>query len=219
MNPELNDLIKIIDKLAQTPEDRALVTGALKALDKKYALTRKTAATPGLSEIIQQLMGRIKMAYGSFLEPKGKRILDIACGSNTSRAPSSVYVNTPFGEARIPIPGAAPQGYSALFEPWFPRILLELGAQAVGIDFGDLETETFEHYKIDLGQPGALDFLPSGSFDGVQDSRLFGSPEFTAQFPKHADRLRIAVEIRVQEKRLLKAAGLVIHSDAADLVG
>ena len=63
-----------------------------------------------------------------------------------------------------------------------------------------------------------LNFLPDRSFDAVQDSHLFGSPEFTAQFPEQAQRLKIAAEIRGQERRLLKAKGIVIHSDAADLL-
>ncbi|HET6701727.1 MAG TPA: hypothetical protein VFH14_07990 [Gemmatimonadaceae bacterium] len=41
---------------------------------------------------------------------------------------------------------------------------------------GDLDGERFEHHRVDLGKPGALDFLTAASFDGVQDSRLFGSP-------------------------------------------
>jgi hypothetical protein len=90
-----------------------------------------------------------------------------------------------------------------------------LGAIPVGIDFGDLEHEDFEHYRVDIGKTGALDFLPNQSFDAVQDSRLFGSSEFTAQFPNPADRLKVAQEIRRQEQRLLKADGIVIHSDAA----
>jgi hypothetical protein len=97
-------------------------------------------------------------------------------------------------------------------------MLLELGADPVGVDSGDLERETFKHFRVDLGQAGALDFLPSRSFDAVQDSRLFGSPEFTAQFPNPADRLRVAVEIRRQEERLLKAGGIIIHSDAAAML-
>jgi hypothetical protein len=63
-----------------------------------------------------------------------------------------------------------------------------------------------------------LDFLPDRSFDAIQDSRLFGSPEFTAQFPNQADRLKVAQEIRRQEQRLLKLDGIVIHSDAEALL-
>jgi hypothetical protein len=87
------------------------------------------------------------------------------------------------------------------------------------VDMGDLARESFTHYRVDLGETGALDFLPSHSFDAVQDSRLFGSPEFTAQFPNPDDRLRVAREIRRQEQRLLREDGIVIHSDARALVG
>ena len=78
--------------------------------------------------------------------------------------------------------------------------------------------EIITQHRVNLGQKGALDFLPSHSFDAVQDSRLFGSPEFTAQFPNQADRLKVAQEIRRQEQRLLKADGLIIHSDADELL-
>jgi hypothetical protein len=81
-----------------------------------------------------------------------------------------------------------------------------------------LEGEIFEHYNIDLGKEGALNFLPGRSFDAVQDSRLFGSPEFYAMFPNQEDRLKVAKEIWKQEQRLLKANGVIIHSDAANLV-
>jgi hypothetical protein len=76
----------------------------------------------------------------------------------------------------------------------------------------------FVHYQVDLGEPGALDFLPDHSFDGIQDSRLFGSPEFTVEFPNQADRLKVAQEIVRQERRLLKPNGIMIHSDAMQLV-
>jgi len=181
-------------------------------------LSKKIAKEPGTEAIIEQLIGRIQAAFGSLSAPKGKRILDLACGSNTSKAPSFVFVNTPLGERRLQIPGTeGNSGYTAQFEPWFCRILLELGAVPVGIDIGDLDAEAFEHYHVDLGLEGALDFLPDHSFDAVQDSRLFGSPEFVAQFPDSTDRLTVADAIRKQEQRLLKATGIIIHSDAKNL--
>jgi hypothetical protein len=213
---KLDELITALSSLTHTREEQELVASTLTALDERYALSQKMTREPGLAEIIQQLVGRIYRAFGAFAALKGKRILDIACGSNTSKAPSFIFVNTPFGEQRIPI--ASIEGYTAQFEPWFCRILLELDADPVGIDRGNLDRETFEHYPVDLGQPGALGFLPGGSFDAVQDSRLFGSPEFTAQFPNPEDRLKIAAEIWRQEQRILKANGIVIHSDAENLM-
>jgi hypothetical protein len=216
MKPKIDELIAVLSSLANTRQEKDLVTGTLKALDDKYRLSQKIVQEPGLAEIIKQLVGRIYRAYGTLAMPKGKRILDIACGSNTSKAPSFVFVNTPFGEQRIPIP--TKDGYTAQFEPWFCRIQLELGADPVGIDLGNLDGEAFEHYLVDLSQPGTLNFLTSASFDAVNDSRLFGSPEFTTQFPNQADRFRIAEEIWRQEQRVLKAKGIVIHSDAANIV-
>jgi hypothetical protein len=197
------------------PEDQNLMAISLQALDARYDLSKKMSREPGVEDILMQMVGRLVAAFGRLSNLKGLRILDIACGSNTSRAPASIYINTPFGEKTI---GGASKGYTAQFEPWFCRLLLELGANPVGIDLGDLKGEAFEHYGVNLGKIGALDFLLAHSFDAVQDSRLFGSPEFTAQFPNRADRLKVAQEIRRQEQRLLKVDGILIHSDAEALL-
>ena len=203
-----------LGRLWQEQPDRLLIAKTIPALDGRYDLGRKMAKEPGVAEIIEQMAGRLARSFPRLADVQSKRILDIACGSNTSKLPASLYVNTPFGEVSF----GASRGYTALFEPWFCRILFELGAIPIGVDFGDLEQEIFIHYHVDLGKPGALDFLPEHSFDGIQDSRLFGSPEFTAQFPQHADRLRVAEEITRQEQRLLKTGGIMIHSDAMELL-
>lgn len=204
-----------ISQLWEDEQDRRLVSQTIQALDARYDLNLKMAAEPGVAEIIKQMFGRLAISFGTLTDIQDKRILDIACGSNTSKAPAGFRLDTPFGAVSI---GRSSKGFTAQFEPWFCRILVELGADAVGIDVGDLDREAFTHHRVDLGKAGALDFLPAHSFDAIQDSRLFGSPEFTAQFPHQGDRLRIAEEIRRQEKRLLKPEGLMIHSDAAALV-
>jgi hypothetical protein len=216
MTDQLNQLIATLSRLAKDQAERDVFAATVHALDARYDLARKMAKEPGVAEILTQLVGRLERAFGNLTALKGKRILDIACGSNTSKAPSLICIDTPFGEKNIST--ADTDSYTAQFEPWFCRVLLQLGAQPVGVDFGDLDGEAFEHYRVDLGQPGALDFLPDRSFDAVQDSRLFGSPEFTAQFPDSADRLKVAAEIRRQEARVLKADGRVIHSDAEALI-
>ena len=204
-----------MNRLWRDERDRILLENTIRALDARYDLIGKIAKERGVEAIIQQMFGRLANSFGGLSNIQGKRILDIACGSSTSKAPPSLHIDTPFGDMTI---GRASQGYTAQFEPWFCRILFELGADPVGIDFGDLDGELFTRYQVDLGKIGALDFLPDRSFDAVQDSRLFGSPEFTAQFPIQADRLKIAQEIKQQEQRLLKADGMIIHSDAEALL-
>jgi hypothetical protein len=211
---QLDQLIGKLVLLWDDPQEREVLAQALRALDVRYELTRKMAKEPGVAEILAQMLGRLAAAYGKLSDLRGRKILDIACGSNTSKFPSSIVVNTPFGAKTI---GRPSKNYTALFEPWFCRILWELGADPVGVDMGDLEAEAFTHHRVDLGRVGALDFLPDHSFDAVQDSRLFGSPEFTAQFPDPADHLKIAREIRRQERRLLKTGGTIIHSDAQEI--
>lgn len=206
-------LIAGLKGLWEDEEDRARITKAIQALDTRYDLERKLAKEPGVAEIIAQMTGRLARSYGSLADLQAKRILDIACGSNTSKLPASLHIKTPLGELSV----GGSKGYTALFEPWFCRILFELGATPVGVDFGDLDQEVFTQYRADLGKTGALDFLPEASFDAIQDSRLFGSPEFTAEFPDQTDRLKVAQEIKRQEQRLLKKDGVIIHSDAAAL--
>ena len=171
-----------------------MLARALEELDERHELGRKVGREPELAEILEEFVGRLERAYGSLMRVKGKRILDIASGSNSSRSPTT-------GKR------------TALFEPWFARLLLELGAEPVALDGGDLAGERFEHHRVDLGKPGALDFLAAASFDGVQDSRLFGSPEFRKAYPRRRDHERIKAEIARQEHRVLKPDGVVIHSD------
>ena len=173
---------------------RALRDRAVDQLNDHYELRRKIAREPELASILEEFIGRLERAFGSLEGVRGKRILDIASGSNSSRSPDT-------GKR------------TALFEPWFARLLLELGAEPVALDSGDLEGERFEHHRVDLGRPGAMDFLPAASFDGVQDSRLFGSPEFRKAYPRKRDHERVKSEIARQERRVLKPNGVLIHTD------
>jgi SAM-dependent methyltransferase len=208
-------LIAKLSRLGKDRQDQTLLADMFWALDSRYDLGKKIAREPGVEDILTQMAGRIVNAFGKLSTVHGMRILDIACGSNTSKAPASLYIDIPFGEMTF---GRSTKGYTAQFEPWFCRMLFELGADPVGIDMGDLEHESFVHYRADLGQIDVLNFLPARSFDAVQDSRLFGSPEFTAQFPDPAERLQVAREIMRQEQRLLKPGGIVIYSDATRLL-
>ena len=210
-----DQLIFTLGKIAWGQEDRLLIANMISVLDDKYNLVAKMTREPGVEHIVRQLVERLGRSFGRLHNVQGKRVLDLACGSNTSKPPAPNCINTPFWRKRIRVPNT--EKYAAQFEPWFCRMLLALGGHPVGIYLGDLASEAFEHYRVDLGQKAGLDFLPDHSFDAIQDSRLFGSPEFTSQFPREADRLRVAREITQQEQRLLRPDGIVIHSDAEAL--
>lgn len=210
-----DQLIAKLERLWKDEQNRALLAKTVDELNTLYDLNEKIAREPGVEDIVAQMFARLANSFAALSDIRDKKILDIACGSNTSKAPSILFIDTPFGKKTT---SRQNTGYTAQFEPWFCRILFALGANAVGIDFGDLDSEFFVHYRVDLGKIGALNFLPDHSFDAIQDSRLFGSPEFTDQFPDERDRLRIAKEIQRQEERLLKSNGSIIHSDANALL-
>jgi len=213
-NNRLEQLIAEMSRFWINQEDQERIAEVIQVLEKNYGLERKIAKEGEVEDIIKQMAGRLAYAYPSLSTVQNKRILDIACGSNSSKLPASFFLSSLFDGRSV----RANPGFTALFEPWFCRLLLELGATPVGVDFGDLESEVFIHYKVDLGISGALDFLPDHSFDGIQDSRLFGSPEFIAEFPSQAERIKVGQEIVRQERRLLKMDGIIIHSDAMQWV-
>ena len=165
---------------------------ALRELDARHHLESKIAAEPNLAAIMTEFVTRLMDAFGTLSAIRGQAILDIACGSSSSRSP---------------VTGLR----TAEFEPWMCRLLLELGALPVGIDIGDLTAEAFVHHRVDLGVPGALAFLATGSFDAIHESRLFGSPEFRSAHGRATERIRR--EIHRQERRLMRPGGILIHSD------
>ena len=188
----MTDRISRLAALGRNDSDRTLLRQALLNLDANDDLAAKMASEATLPAIMAEFIGRLTDAYGSPAAIRGQVVLDIACGSNSSRSPKT-------GRRTV------------AFEPWMCRLLAELGAHPVGLDIGDLERERFEHHCVDLGARGSLDFLPGASFDAIHESRLFGSPEFRAVYGPDSDRVR--AEITRQEARLLKPGGILIHSD------
>jgi hypothetical protein len=121
-------LIAELSHLWNDQQDQLVIAEIIQALNSRYGLLRKMAKEPGVEDIVKQMAGRLANSYPGLSDLQNKRILDIACGSNTSKLPASLYVNTPFGEMAL---GRASKGYTALFEPWFCRILLAMGATPV----------------------------------------------------------------------------------------
>lgn len=186
------DALGRIFAIGRTPRDVELLGRVVGELDRRYELAAKIAAEPNLEAIVAEFVERLSDAFGALAAVRDRTVLDIACGSNSSRSPVT-------GRRTVE------------FEPWMCRLLLELEARPVGVDIGDLAGEAFEHHRVDLGVPGALDILASGSFDAIHESRLFGSPEFRAAYGRRSDAIRR--EIHRQESRLLRPGGILIHSD------
>jgi SAM-dependent methyltransferase len=176
----------------RTASDRALLDRAIGELDAQHRLASKIAAEPNLAAIMTEFVTRLMDAFGSLSAIRGQAVLDIACGSSSSRSP---------------VTGRQ----TSEFEPWMCRLLLGLGAHPVGLDIGEIADEAFEHHRVDLSVPAALDFLATGSFDAIHESRLFGSPEFRSAHGPATERIRR--EIHRQERRLLRPGGILIHSD------
>lgn len=86
-----------------------------------------------------------------------KRILDLGCGSY-----HGTYEFKEFD----------PKTY----EPWLCRALLELGANPIGVDIGNLDGERFEHYTLNLLLPNSLSFISDNSVDVAHADLLYDSP-------------------------------------------
>jgi hypothetical protein len=131
---------------------QGLVQPPLIATDRAFASDLIRAHNPRLPIDYYQLvetrvlfhLKQLRSAFSSLDELRGKRILDIACGSRN-------YFDDATGR----------------FEPWMPRLLHSLGAVPVGIDLAQQEREAFESYQVDLTTPDALRFLESASFDAT----------------------------------------------------
>lgn len=117
---------------------------------------------------------------------RGKRIIDLGCGSRTSRENFSGGV---------------------LYEPWLCRALFELGANPVGIDINDNSGEQFESYKIDLNQSRSLDFLQRNYFDLANIRGLFTSLNFRLGNTDPRER------IFPQLERIVKLEGTLLYTE------
>lgn len=175
-------------------------------MDFVHNLRKNLAAKYNANEDDTDLIGlgldleAVREAFGDIQNVKGKRILDIACGSNGSE-----FGDTPHA-------------------PWFCRSLKELGANVVGVDIGDLNGEEFEHHKLDLSVPGALDIFPDHSFDAINSVAFFDSPRLMMEHIRLSSTViasdsglinRTMKEIGSQIKRLLKEDGKLLNIKTA----
>ena len=126
-----SDALRRLAALGRTRSDRELLGHALGKLDAQDRLASKIAAEPNLAAIMTEFVTRLLDAFGSLSAVRGQAVLDIACGSSSSRSP---------------VTGRQ----TAEFEPWMCRLLLELGARPVGVDIGDLDENLSQGGRFDL---------------------------------------------------------------------
>ena len=119
-------------------------------------------------DLIDEMKSKLKKNYGNqylngnfiecifnIIDPKGKTILDLGCGSMYSEDSSE--------EPRI-------------FEPWLLRALHEYGSNCIGVDTGGLKDEKFEGYNWELCWDESLDSLKDNSVDLACAFNFFDSP-------------------------------------------
>jgi len=135
-----------------------------------------------------------KISGGDLSFFRGKRVLELGCGA------SDVNV---IAEA----------------SPILCRFMHECGAIVEGADIRTQGPEKFKAYALDLAKSGALDFLPTNSFDFVFCLNLidFGSHSSLRNSPKifrlgRDEHSRICGELRKQTERLLAKEGIFVFS-------
>ncbi|MAG02713.1 hypothetical protein CMI42_05225 [Candidatus Pacearchaeota archaeon] len=117
-----------------------------------------------------------------------KRVLDLGCGSHRD-----TYEAREFDPKK--------------YEPWICRALIELGANPLGVDIGNLEGEMFEHYTLNLLEPNSLGFIQENSIDIAFESLLYDSPTLTNM--KGHESLR---ELLISQlERIVKPGGYFIE--------
>ncbi|MBT4387492.1 hypothetical protein HOK68_01650 [Candidatus Woesearchaeota archaeon] len=131
---------------------------------------------------------------------KGKKILDLGCGSVSSD------FNTSYDNYISACDDDLISKYT--FYPWICRGLFELGAHPIGIDYGSLTGEKFEHYdRVNLLLENSLSMIDDNSIDIVHTKLLYNSPQLEMM---KGDTEKLKYILVPQIKRVLKTDGILL---------
>jgi len=159
-------------------------------LGSEYELPRDRCLLEGTAR-------RLVDAFGDLRQVEGRSVLDLGCGSTSSR------------ESRA---------NNRVFEPWLCRAVALLGGTAVGIDVGfsgQMPPTGFTYQRLcllfDTNRLSQLLPTPQ-SFDAIHMNLLLSSPTLAFQHSREA-RSAMRDALRLQRDRLLKPDGIIIGWD------
>ena len=137
---------------------------------------------------------------------QSKTVLDLGCGSTGRSYDYEGMQNEKYGKRD--------------FEPWFPRALHLLGVRIIGVDYGKLDDEEFDHLGYtNLLSPVALKSIPDNSIDLAHARQLYSSPQlekmssapYSANRPEYISEKLDAILIP-QLHRIVKPEGFYFHN-------
>lgn len=95
---------------------------------------------------------------------QNKTILDLGCGSTAHSYDYVGMQNEKYGKRD--------------YEPWLPRALHLLGVKVIGVDYGNLDEEEFQHLShTNLLNPFSLKSIPDNYIDLAHARQLYTSPQ------------------------------------------
>ncbi len=162
---------------------------AFQLMKKYYPLLEESNAYECQSSILRHL-NLLKSVYPNLTDLRGKLTLDLACGSR-------VYENKT----------------KNAFDPWMPRLLLELGAIPVGVDLAPQIDEQFDAYQADLTILDSLSFLPTGKFDFCNIDKFPTKSAMKVIQERKVDWIELKANIHQQMIRILRPQfGILIQN-------
>jgi SAM-dependent methyltransferase len=153
-----------------------------------YPALSDSEIDPPQTRVIQHI-DFLRSAFPDISEVRGKRILDVACGSRNY-----------------------PDNVGGRYDPWMARLLVQLGAHPVGVDLSPQHNERFEWYQADLLVSNALAFLPSRSLDAYYICAFPTRKCVEAMFTTGPCWSDVRTEILSHLSRALKPEGRVIRT-------